>query len=145
MRPTGLIISFVKPNKDVYVNIKHILIALVMAVIAVSPSSYAKTFMGKEVRKQEFRISNGQSIELPVTDDGPIPAAQNGIKVEFSGPIFGPSKTDARKVEMMWAFSVSTLEPSSYRSVVVENVSAETAQTVLEHENQTTERLLISQ
>src|SRR5690349_18161759 len=87
--------------------------------------------MGMKVKKQSFQISGGQSVELPVTDGGPIPATVGDITVEVAGPIFGPSKTTQGKAALTWVFSLSMPTARTFKSALVENVSGQTAQAVV--------------
>lgn len=105
-----------------------------LAVVVASALFTAATGVmasGNNAPTKRFTISGGQTVELPITDQGPLPASAEGVKVEVAGPLFGPSKTTPGKLALIWAFSLSVPPDSKYKSVSVENVSEQAAEAVL--------------
>lgn len=96
---------------------------LLLCAAALASNAAAETFMGQEVFKQTFTISGGKTVELPMTKMGPPPATTEGVTVMACGPLFGPSKSDPRTLETIWALSAAVPKDSKYQSVAVDDVT----------------------
>jgi hypothetical protein len=85
---------------------------------------------GSAARADTFKISGGKTIEHPTKRGQPLPANASGIKMEFCGPLVGPSKTEADTAVLIWAFSIAVPKDEQFSSITIEDVSAEVAQPV---------------
>lgn len=104
-------------------------------VLSISAPARAEIFRGLDVKKIPFVVSGGQTVELAVTDQGPIPAQSNGVVVETAGPIMGPSKAIPGKLDLIWAFSIRVPKDVKYDSVAIDEVSDKTASHIITAEN----------
>ena len=71
-----------------------------------------------------FPIAGGQTITLPFTDAGAIPAENDRVKILTAGFGIGPSKQNKKQAELFWGFDFeakSSLE--KLETVAVEEVS----------------------
>lgn len=111
---------------------KTIVFAFVLLSCVACTSSTPRTHMGFEVIDMPFTIAGGETILLPVTDAGPVPAEDENYKIEFAGFFVGPSKSEESRAELVWGFGVSNKSNIGVASIIVEEVSpSDTAKTVL--------------
>lgn len=87
--------------------------------------------LGSAAHADMFKISGGETIKHPTKRGQPLPAEVGGIRMEFCGPLVGPSKTRPGTASLIWAFSLSVPRSDEYSSVRVEDVSGEVAQPLL--------------
>lgn len=79
--------------------------------------------MGYQVKDVVFSIAGGQSVTLPMTVAGPIPAENDTYKIEVAGFSVGPSKEKSSETQLTWGFALSAKKSVNLKQVLVEQVS----------------------
>jgi len=76
----------------------------------------------EQPRTLQLRIAGGETVTLPVTDGGPLPAENKAFKIEAAGPAVQPSDTDPDKPMVKWGFMLTVKSAQTLERVVVEQV-----------------------
>jgi hypothetical protein len=115
------------------VNLMKRILALFMVVIAAGV--FAETYNGLKVFNMSFQIAGGETLKLPATDGGPLPAQNDNIKIDAAGFIVSPSKANPELLAVTWVFAfISKKDQKIERVTVEEVVPSKTAILVFEDE-----------
>jgi hypothetical protein len=103
-------------------------IALLLVVVL---AGGARAGTGQKIANMPFPIAGGQTVLLPVSDGGPIPAENDEVKIEVAGFVIGPSPTDPKVPLLTWKFAFTPKKGQTIEQVVVEEVAAADAAQLL--------------
>jgi hypothetical protein len=88
------------------------------AAPSASSNQPTRTYMGHRVVDMNFPIAGGETVSLPVTDAGPIPAESPAFKIEIAGvSIDGP-----KQATLAWKFALTSKTSKTLEHVLVEEV-----------------------
>ena len=113
-------IDFIQPGRGLF-DVR-VIFASLLAVMLASCASQQK-YMGHPVSQKSFMIAGGETVTLPVTAAGPIPAENEQFKIEVAGFSVGPSKVENGKKALIWGFALTNKVSVKLESVVVEEVA----------------------
>jgi hypothetical protein len=85
--------------------------------------STTESYMGYAVYNQSFEVSGGETISLPVTSGGPIPAENSHYKIEVAGFVVGPSTNHENQSDITWNFALTSKNNIDISKVTVESVT----------------------
>src|SRR5688500_2932168 len=101
---------------------------VILALACTSAVAFGREFMGHKVIDVPFQIAGGQTVVLPITHAGPIPAEDRKAKVEVAGFMITRSKDDPKLAMIVWTFGLTIKSIKNVESISV----AEVAPTVTE-------------
>jgi hypothetical protein len=100
-------------------------VALLAVVAVVSGGASGRTYMGYPVTDMPFKLAGGQIVNLPVTDDGPLPAENYLVKIEVAGFSLMPADSAATST-LTWTFAFKSKRGMKLEAVTVEQVYPDT-------------------
>jgi len=115
---------------------KRIYSLALLALLTGCNSTPKETYLGLEVIQMPFTINNDQTLYLPVTDAGTVPATQNGYAMTYAGFNITPSKSVENQAEMTWGFAFKSTKSGEIESIKIEELpSTAPKQTLIELSN----------
>ena len=97
-------------------------IAIVL-LLAMAGCESPRTHMGQRVIDAPFPIAGGQTLMLPVTAGGTVPAENDKVKIQVAGFVTGPSKSIPQGRTLTWIFSFTLKTSQPVEQVTVEEVA----------------------
>lgn len=98
-------------------------IIFLLAFIPIIGWTSPDTYMGYKVVEETFSIAGGKTIQIPITDAGPIPAEDEHFKIEIVGLEMAPMKNTLNAPGINWKFVFTTKTTKPLERVIVEQVS----------------------
>jgi hypothetical protein len=95
------------------------LLPLVIASLLLVAAAPERTYMGHRVVDRDFTIAGGETVSLPVTDAGPIPAENPAFKIEVAGVSIQKSIAGPK---LAWKFALTAKTAKTLEHVLVEEV-----------------------
>jgi hypothetical protein len=95
---------------------------LLAAVFLLTSAARERTYMGQKVVDLSVPIVGGETLSLPVTAAGPIPAENRAFKVEVAGFNVHPSLVGPREATLSWGFVFTSKASKELARVLVEEV-----------------------
>ncbi|MEO8064087.1 MAG: hypothetical protein ABI821_15235 [Pseudomonadota bacterium] len=87
--------------------------------------------MGQKVIDAPFAIAGGNTVMLPVTDAGAIPAEDRKAKIEVAGFIVTRSENEPKLAMIVWNFGLTNKSIKNIESVTVAEVAPAELETPL--------------
>ena len=97
-------------------------IAIVLLLTLIGCES-PRTHMGERVIDAPYPIAGGQTLMLPVTAGGTVPAENDKAKIQVAGFITGPSKSNPQGRTLTWTFGFTSKTSQPIEQVIVEEVA----------------------
>ncbi len=97
-------------------------IAIVL-LLAMAGCASPRSHMGRPIVDTPYKIAGGQTLMLPVTAGGTVPAENDRVKIQVAGFITGPSKSNPQGRMLTWTFGFTSKTSLPIEQVIVEEVA----------------------
>ena len=94
-----------------------------LGLLLLAGCASTQTYMGRRVINAPFAVAGGNTLSLPVTDAGPLPAENDSFKIEVAGFTVEPSKDNPKVALLIWRFSLTSKTSQQLERVLVEEIS----------------------
>jgi len=99
------------------------IVVVAFALISTLNTANSREYMGYKVVNVPFPIAGGETVRLPVTEVGAIPAENRKALIEVAGFSVGPSNEDPKQAVLRWHFGFTSKRLKDLESVEVAEVS----------------------